>query len=86
MPQNFENYSRRLQVEVDALAQEVEARSRFDHLDAFNFGRSVGRIEKARDFYWLRVRWLLMGAAAGVALAAVYLQIFLSDRILQLGK
>ena len=46
----------------------------------------VGRIEHARDAFWLRVRWLLLGAAVGVTLAAVYLQIFLSERILQFAK
>ena len=53
---------------------------------AFNFGRSVGRMENARDAFWLRVRWVLLGAAVGVTLAAVYLQLFLSERILQFAK
>ena len=79
MSQMLQNYSRKLQAEVDALAQEAEAHSRFDHLNAFNFGRSVGRLENARYSFWLRVRWMLVGAAVGVTLAVVYAQILLSQ-------
>jgi hypothetical protein len=86
MSQTFENYCRKLRREADALALEAEARSRFEHLHAFNFGRSLERIEHARDAFWLRVRWLLLGAAVGVTLAAVYLQVFQSARILQIVK
>jgi len=86
MSPTFEDYCRKLQPEADAQALKAEAHSRLDNLHAFNFGRSVGRIENARDAFWLRVRWLLLGAAVGVTLAAVYLQIFLSERILQFAK
>ncbi|MGD1100908.1 MAG: hypothetical protein ABSA59_02485 [Terriglobia bacterium] len=86
MSQTFEDYCRKLQTEAGALALEAAAQSRFDHLHAFAFGRSVGRIESARDAFWLRVRWLLLGAAVGVTLAAVCLHVFLSERILQLVK
>jgi hypothetical protein len=58
----------------------------FAHLHAFNFGRSVGRMESARDQSGLRLRWLLVGAAVGIAVAALYLQIFLSERILLFAK
>ncbi len=81
-----EDYCRKLRTEADALGSEAEAHSRFDHLHAFNFGRCMGRIEHARDAFWLRVHWLLLGAAVGVTLAAVYLQIFLSERIVQFPK
>jgi hypothetical protein len=86
MPQIFEDCSRKLPTEGDALARRAEAPSRVDHLLAFNFGRSVGRMENARDTFWLRVRWLLLGAAVGVTVAAVYLQNFLSQRILPFAK
>jgi hypothetical protein len=86
MSQTFKDYCQRLEVEADALALEADTHSHFDHLHAFNFGRSVGRLEHARDDFWLRARWLLLGAAGGVILAAVYLQIFLSERILQFAK
>jgi hypothetical protein len=79
MKQTFEDYCRQLKTEADALAQEAEMQSRFDHLQAFNFGRTVGRIERAHAALWLRVRWLLLGAAAGVTLGAV--GVFLSVRI-----
>lgn len=86
MSQTFEDYCRSLQREADVLALEAEARSRFDHFHAFNFGRSVERVEHARDAFWLRVRWLLLGAAVGVILAAVFLQAFPSGRILPMVK
>lgn len=86
MSQTFNEYCRKLQKEVDLAAQEADANARLDHLHAFNFGRSVGRIENACDHFWLRVRWLLLGAAVGVTLGAVWIQIFLSQRILQFTK
>lgn len=58
MSQAFDDYCRRLRAEADALGLEVEAHSRFDHQHAFNLGRSVGRLEHARDAFWIRVRWL----------------------------
>ncbi|HMD85138.1 MAG TPA: hypothetical protein VKO18_10615 [Terriglobia bacterium] len=76
MSQTFEDYSRRLQTAANAHALETKAHSRLDHLQAVNFGRSLGRMESGRDAFWLRLRWLLLGAAVGVNLAAVYLQIF----------
>jgi len=86
MAQTFADYCRLLQTEADAIAHEAEVHSFLDHLHAFNFGRSVGRIENACDHFWLRVRWLLLGAAVGVTLGAVWIQIFLSQRILQFTK
>jgi len=64
----------------------VEAVARFDHLYAFNFGRSLGRMEMARDLLWLSLRWLLFGAAVGIFLAAVYVQLFLNAGILQIAR
>lgn len=86
MSQTFEDYCRRLRAEADNRAEEAEGAVRFNHLHAFNFGRSVARLEHARDVFWVRVRWLLFGAAMGVTVAAVYLQIFVSERVLPLGK
>jgi len=86
MSQTFEDYCRKLQKEVDPTAQDADADARFDHLHAFNFGRSVGRIENACDHFWLRVRWFLLGAAVGVTLGAAWIQIFLSPQILQFTK
>jgi hypothetical protein len=86
MSPTFEEYCRELRTEVDAIEQQAEADVRFDHLRAFNFGRSLGRMEQARDHLWLRVRWLLLGAAVGVAVAAVNLQVLLYARILQFTR
>jgi hypothetical protein len=79
MKQTFEDYCRQLKTEADALAQEAEMQSRFNHLQAFNFGRTVGRMEDAREALWLRLHWLLLGVVAGVALGAV--GVLLSGRI-----
>jgi hypothetical protein len=81
-----QNIKKPILPEVDALAPRAEAHACFDHLHAFNFGRSVQRMENARDAFWVRLRWLLLGAAVGVTLSAVYLQIFLSERILQFAR
>lgn len=86
MPPTFEDYCQKLQNEADARAREAEAHSALVHLHAFNFGRSVGRMESARNQSALRLRWLLLGAAAGIAVVALCLQIFLSERILLFAK
>ena len=86
MAQTFADYCRLLQTEADAIAHEAEVHSFLDHLHAFNFGRTVGRLEITRDYFWLRVRWLLLGTAVGIAVAAFYLQVSLSERILQFVK
>jgi hypothetical protein len=86
MLQTFEDYCRRLRAEGDKASPEAEGCDRFSHLHAFNFGRSVARLEHAREVYWVRVRWLLLGTAVGVTLAAACLQIFLSGRVLQFTK
>ena len=78
MKQAFEDYCRRLKAEADDLAQEADNHARFNHLQAYNFGRSVGRFENACDDFWLRVRWMLVGALIGATLAAVYHSAFFS--------
>jgi hypothetical protein len=86
MLQTFEDYCRRLRGEADKASPETEASEHFSHLHAFNFGRSVARLEHAREAFWVRLRWLLLGTAVGVSLAAAYLQVFLTERILQFTK
>ena len=76
----------KLPKQVAVFGQQREAGTNLDHLRAFNFGRSLGRIETARDHSWLCFQWLLFGAAVGVVLAAVYLQLFLNARILQIAR
>jgi hypothetical protein len=43
MKQSFEDYAREVKVKAEHLAQEAEIRAYADHLQAFNFGRSVER-------------------------------------------
>jgi len=81
MKQTFEQYCRQLSGEADQLAQEAELRDCLDHLEAFNFGRAVQRLDgvqhglSAQAGFWVRVRWLLVGVAIGAALAAVFAQV-----------
>jgi hypothetical protein len=82
MSETLEEYRRKLQTEVDAFALEGQPHLRAGQLHAFHFGRFLGRMENAQESFWLRVRWLLLGAAVGVALAAGCLQIFLAARLL----
>ncbi len=82
----FEDYCQRLRAEAEDLALQAEMPARIGHLHAFNFGRAVARMEQAHNAFWLRVRWLLLGAAVGVTIAAVYLQIVLNERIMQFSK
>ena len=86
MPPTFEDYCRRLQREADARTREADGEACSHHLQAFNFGRTVGRMEIARHTFGRRLRWLLCGVAVGVVLAAVSLQIFLSERVMHFAK
>ena len=78
MTKTLDKYCLELETEVAALEQHAEMDARADHLRAFNFGRSLGRLESTGENWWLRVRWLLFGAAAGVAIAAIFMQHFIS--------
>jgi hypothetical protein len=86
MSETIKESRRKLPKQVAIFGQQIEAGINLDHLQAFSFGRSLGRIEMARDHSWLCFRWLLFGAAVGVVLAAVYLQLFLNARILQIAR
>jgi len=86
MSQAVEETGCELPGEVDTIPPQMQAVLRLDHLHAFNFGRSLGRAEMARDRLWLCFRWLLYGAAVGVALATGYIQLFLNARLLQIAR
>ena len=86
MSQMSEDYSQRLGMETAALGREEGALACFNHLHAFYFGRAVARREQAEETFWLHVRWLSLGAAVGMTLAAVYLQTFLRGGILHISK
>jgi hypothetical protein len=74
MKQTFEDYCREVKAEAECLTQEAEVRACADHLQAFNFGRTVQRLENAPHDFWVRLGWLLIGAAIGAALAAGFVQ------------
>jgi CheY-like chemotaxis protein len=82
----LEDYCLKLETEADAIGRQAELDARSGHLHAFNFGRSLGRMELSGDQLGLRVRWLLFGAAAGVAIATILLQVYLSARVLPLAR
>jgi hypothetical protein len=74
--QTFEDYCQELSGQAEQLAQEVEMRECLDHLRAFNFGRTVQRLEDAQHDFWGRVRWLLIGVAIGATFAAGFIQVW----------
>jgi hypothetical protein len=76
MTQTFEDYCRAVEAEAECRARDAEVRAYADHLRAFNFGRTVQRLERAPRDFWLRLGWLLIGAAIGAVLAAVVVQSF----------
>jgi CheY-like chemotaxis protein len=73
---NLDEYRRELESKVDAMERQAEIDACSGHLHAFNFGRTLARIELSREQMWLRARWLLFGAAAGVAIATILAQVF----------
>ena len=73
---NLDEYRRELESKVDAMERQAEVDACSGHLHAFNFGRTLARIELSREQMWLRARWLLFGAAAGVAIATILAQVF----------
>jgi CheY-like chemotaxis protein len=77
----LDEYCRELETEADVVAHQAELDARSGHLHAFNFGRVLGRMEQSREQMWLRVRWLLFGAAAGVAIAIILLHAFLGPLV-----
>lgn len=79
---SLDEYRRELESKVDAMERQAEVEACSGHLHAFNFGRTLARIELSREQMWLRARWLLFGAAAGVAIAAILLQVFIHPGVL----
>lgn len=75
MHQTFDQYCEELKTKSIQITDEAEMRARYEHLWAFNFGRSIQRLEDSQRHFWLRVCWLLMGLGMGAALVAGYLQI-----------
>ena len=82
MSKSVQNDRQILPREVNGRGREAESPSCFDPLQAFSCGRSAGRNEISRIHFCQRIRWLFLGAAVGVALAAVYVQVFLSAPVL----
>ena len=59
------------------MAADVKAmQERLAHLRAFNFGRTVQRLEQSRRNAWSRLCWLLAGLLMGVAGSRVYVDYF----------
>ena len=71
MKQALANYYREIEEKAAAFAQQEHTISRVDHLQAFNLGRMVQRIEYSRRDTWLRVGLLLAGLASGVAVGRI---------------
>lgn len=71
MKQALADYYRETEEKAEAFARQDQTTSRFDHLQAFNLGRMVQRIEYSRRDAWLRVGLLLAGLAIGVAVGRI---------------
>jgi CheY-like chemotaxis protein len=82
----LEEYCLKLETEADAIGRQAEGDARSGHLHAFNCGRSLGRMELSGDQLGLRVRWLLFGAAAGLVIAGILLQVFRSMGVVRLAR
>ena len=67
MKQTFEDYCREVLARADKAAQLRDAHQCSDHLESFNFGRTVQRIQSLRRDYWMRIGCLLAGIAIGMA-------------------
>lgn len=72
MKQALEDYCREVEEKAEKYAQDEVMCRRYDHLRAFNLGRMAQRVEKTRQEIWLRVAWLLLGLAIGLAFGAWY--------------
>ncbi len=73
MHQAFEQYCEVVRAKAAQLGEEAEMRARFEHLRAFNFGRSIQHLENSQHELRMRLCWLLLGAAMGAALVAGFL-------------
>jgi len=83
---NFDEYRRDLESKVVAMERQVELDACSGHLHAFNFGRALAQIELSREQTWLRIRWLMLGAAAGVALVTILVQVTIHPRALSMFR
>ena len=75
MHQAFEQHCEEVRAKAAQLGEETEMRARFEHLRAFNFGRSIQQLENSHHEFRMRMCWLLLGAVMGAALVAGYLHV-----------
>jgi hypothetical protein len=61
----FEDYTRELDAQAEQAAEIEEMNRRAAHFRAFDFGRTVQRMESSRHQAWQRVGWLLLGLVIG---------------------
>jgi hypothetical protein len=72
MKQTLLDYCRDVDSRAAKFARAKDTHERRDHLDAYNFGRMVERMDSAKSDRWMRIGWLLAGVAIGVALGTAY--------------
>ena len=71
MKQALADYYRETEEKAETYVQREQRIGRVDHLQAFNLGRMVQRLEYSRRNAWLCAGWLLAGLAIGVAVGRI---------------
>lgn len=72
MRQTLEDYCHEVDKKAERFAREEVTCRQSEHLRAFNFGRTIQRVENSRRDAWLRVGFLLAGLVIGVACGRAY--------------
>ncbi len=67
-----DEYYREVVTRAEEAAQLAEMDQRAEHLRAFNFGRTVQRIQNSSYDRWRRLGWLMVGLAIGMACGRLY--------------
>jgi len=72
MKQTFEEYRSAVVENAERFAQTQEMRDREDHLQAYNLGRIVERLQNHQNKARRPVPWLLVGLAIGIACGRLF--------------
>src|SRR5579872_3658681 len=68
MRASMQDYYREVEERASQFTRDQEMRERADHLRAFNFGRTVQRIERTRRDLGIRIVFLTVGLVVGMTI------------------